>query len=290
MARHSNTIMGKTAYASYSHTPAVDLQQGGQQGHFNDFRFYVNNSAYVTRNTVAILVEAPRGFRYLDNPNEWVGALKAIIEKHSQRIEGLRSTITVENVENAVGGDGNMQEDVSNVTRERSVPVHVIIEKYGMPVNKFLEGWITGLLMDPVTKIPNVSTLGRANGPTDLLPDFTSATVLYFEPDPTFRTVQKAWLCTNMRPKTGGIVEGTRDLTQGGESLTYNIEFTALTQVGVGVNNFAQRVLDSMNLTGTNPNLREAFQPNLDADVAASNVGYKEQVNEASREFVRPNR
>lgn len=290
MARHANAIMGKTAYAEYSHTPVVDLQQGGMQGHFTDFRFYINNSAYVSRNMVAILVEAPRGFRYLDNPNEWVGALKAIVEKQSQRIEGLRSTLTVDNVENAVGGDGNMQEDISNVTRERSVPVHVIIEKYGMPVNKFLEGWITSLMMDPVTKIPNVSTLGRANGPTDLLPDFTSATVLYFEPDPTFRTVQKAWLCTNMRPKSGGVVEGTRDLTQAGESLTYNIEFTALTQVGVGVNNFAQRVLDSMNLTGTNPNLREAFQPVLDPDVSAKDVGYVGQVNEAAREFVRPNR
>lgn len=288
MARHTDTIIGKHAYGEYSLTPMVDVAQGAQNGHMNDFRFWVNNSAYVHRNTVAILVEAPRGFRDLESPQYWVEALKAIIERHSQRIEGLRSTITVENVENAVGGDGNMQEDLSNVTRERSQPVHTLIEKYGMPFNKFLEGWITNLLMDPITKVANVITRNQSNRPTDMLPDYTSATVLYFEPDPTFTTIQKAWLCTNMRPKTGGQVEGIRDLTQGGESLTYSVEFTALTQVGVGVMNFAQRVLDSMNLTGTNPNLRDAFVTTIDADVNAAEGGYAQQVNEASREFVNP--
>jgi len=289
MARHADTIMGKHAYAEYSHVPVVDVAEGAQNGHMNDFRFWVNNSAYVSRNIVAILIEAPRGFRDLESPQYWVEALKAIIEKHSQRIEGLRSTITVENVENAMGGDGNMQEDTSNVTRERSVPVHTLIEKYGMPFNKFLEGWITNLIMDPITKVANVVTRNRNSRPTDMLPDYTSATVLYFEPDPTFTTIQKAWLCTNMRPKTGGQVEGTRDLTQGGESLTYSVEFTAITQVGVGVQNFAQRVLESMNLTGTNPNLRDAFVSAIDADVLAADNGYKEQVDEASRNFVTPN-
>lgn len=290
MARNADTIMGKVAYANQSHVPVVNLGPGGQMGHHSDFRFYISNSAYVRRNTVAILVEAPRGFRFLDNPPEWVKAAKAIFEKMPQTFEGLRSTVTVENIETAVGGDGNMQQDTSNVLRERTQPVFTYVEKYGMPINKFLEGWIFNLIMNPVDKIPDVVKIpGNRGRVTDLLPDFNSATVLFFEPDPTFTYPQKAWLCTNMRPTSAGQVEGSRDMTQGGESATYNIEFTALTQIGVGVNNFAQRVLTSMNLNGTNPNLRDAFVTSISPDVEAEQSGYADQVAESSRTWKGPN-
>ncbi|QVD49097.1 hypothetical protein LUCX_27 [Xanthomonas phage vB_XciM_LucasX] len=281
--RLQNAILGpNSAYAQATQAPMLNLEVGGQQGPMTDFTGYVSNSAYVRRNVICLLVAAPRGFRDLDNPEIWEQTLKSLVELHAKSIEGLNSTLTVEHVENAVGGAGEMQQDLSNVTRARSTPTFVWTEKYGQPVRAFLEGWVTQLMMDPITKGPAILSTGRR--PSDLLPDYTGATMLFFEPDPTFTKVTKAWLCTNMRP-TNQIAENTgrRDLTQAGESVDYTVEFTSLTQVGAKVTEFAQSRLDAMNLTGLNPNLQNAFVTAIDPYVSGADNGYTEQLsNEAT--------
>jgi len=272
-----NTILGNRAYGQGSQAPMVNLQVGGQQGPMTDFVGYAANSSYVRRNIICQLVAAPRGFRDLDNPEIWEQTLKSLVELHPKSIEGLQSTLTVEHVENAVGGAGEMQQDVSNVTRARSTPTFVWNEKYGMPVRAFLEGWVQMLIMDPTTKAPGIIATGKR--PSDLLPDYNGATMLFFEPDPTFTKVSKAWLCTNMRPNNQ-VAENTgrRDLTQGGESLDYNVEFTALTQVGTRVTEFAQARLTAMSLNGMNPNFQNAFVNEIDPYVRNTDNGYAEQL------------
>lgn len=275
--RMQNTILGNRAYGQASQAPMVNLQIGGQQGAMTDFVGYVANAAYVRRNIICQLVAAPRGFRDLDNPEIWEQTLKSLVELHAKSIEGLQSTLTVEHVENAVGGAGEMQQDVSNVTRARSTPTFVWTEKYGQPVRAFLEGWVQMLVMDPQTKAPGIIATGKR--PSDLLPDYNGATMLFFEPDPTFTKVTKAWLCTNMRP-TNQIAENTgrRDLTQGGEPIDYNVEFTALTQVGARVIEFAQARLNAMSLNGMNPNFQNAFVTEIDPYVRNTDNGYAEQL------------
>lgn len=275
--RLQNTILGNRAYGQASQAPMVNLAPFGQQGAMTDFTGYVANAAYVRRNIICQLVAAPRGFRDLDNPEIWEQTLKSLVELHAKSIEGLQSTLTVEHVENAVGGAGEMQQDVSNVTRARSTPTFVWNEKYGMPVRAFLEGWVQMLVMDPGTKAPGIIATGKR--PSDLLPDYNGATMLFFEPDPTFTKVTKAWLCTNMRPNNQ-VAENTgrRDLTQGGESLDYNVEFTALTQVGARVIEFAQARLNAMSLNGMNPNFQNAFVSTIDPYVLALDNGYAEQL------------
>tara|TARA_B100000929_G_scaffold279165_1_gene255966 strand:- start:936 stop:1976 length:1041 start_codon:yes stop_codon:yes gene_type:complete len=255
--------------------------QAGQNGFRTDFEGYVNNSAYVRRNLIAVLVEAPRGFQHLPNPNQWVATLKSLIELHANSIEGLTSTLTVDFVENAVGGAGEMQEDISNVTRARSTPSFTWTEKYGKPINAFLEGWITNLMMDPITKVPNIMTRSGSK-PTDILPDYTGCTILFLEPDPTHTRVVHAWLCTNMHPKTAGEVTGSRDLTAAGESVNYSVEFTSLTQEGLGVQLLAQRYLDEMNMSAVNPNLKPAFVDQIEQDIIAADSGYQDQLDRAS--------
>lgn len=290
MARLKNTILGNVAYGTYAQNPQVDVRQGGQNGPMTDFSSFVSNSAYVRRNLIAILIEAPRGFQDLTNGNGkevYTATLKALIELLPKSIEGLQATLTVEYVENAAGGAGEMQEDISNVTRTRSTPTFTWTEKYGMPIGTFLRTWTQGLLMDPITKVPAVVSQ-TGNRPSDLLPDYTGMTVLFFEPDPTMQwvTAGKAWLCTNMMPKTTGDLQGHRDLTQPGESLDYSIEFTSLTQVGVGVELFAQAILEQMDLTGLNPNLQAAFTSAISADVDAANNGYSEMMSDEAQNRV----
>jgi hypothetical protein len=275
--RLQGTILGDRAYGQASQAPMVNLQVGGQQGPMTDFVGYVANSSYVRRNIICQLVAAPRGFRDLNNPEIWEQTLKALFELHAKSIEGLVSTLTVEHVDNAVGGAGEMQQDLSNVTRARSTPTFVWNEKYGQPVRAFLEGWVQMLMMDPGTKAPGIISTGRR--PSDLLPDYTGATALFFEPDPTFTKVTKAWLCTNMRPNNQ-VAENTgrRDLTQAGESVDYTVEFTALTQVGQRVIEFAQSRLNAMSLNGMNPNFQNAFVSSIDPYVRDTDNGYAEQL------------
>lgn len=290
MARVSDKLMENgEAHSDRTFTPIVDIakEKAGQQGLRTHFEGYVSNAAYVRRNIIAVLVEAPRGFQDLPNPDKWVATLKNLIELHANSIEGLQSTLTVDFVENAVGGAGEMQEDLSNVTRARSTPTFTWTEKYGKPINRFLTGWITNLMMDPITKVPRVSMgVASGEGPSDLLPDYTGCTILFIEPDPTHTSVVEAWLCTNMHPKTAGEVLGSRDLTSGGESSTYSVEFTSLTQVGYGVDTLAQRFLDELSMSGVNPNVQPAFVEEIEADIRKSESGYREQTEKATQEAI----
>lgn len=283
--RLQRQILGHDAYGEkrMDAPGMVDIAQlqAGQNGFRTDFEGYVNNSAYVRRNLIAVLVEAPRGFQHLPNPEQWVATLKSLVELHPNSIEGLTSTLTVDFAETTVGGAGEIQEDIANVTRERSTPTFTWTEKYGKPINSFLTGWITNLMMDPITKVPNIMTRSGAK-PTDILPDYTSATILFIEPDPTHTRVVHAWLSTNMMPKTAGEVTGSRDLTSAGESVEYSVEFTSLTQEGLGVQLLAQRYLDEMNMNAVNPNLKPAFVDKIEADIRAEDSGYHDQLDRAS--------
>lgn len=284
--RLQRQILGHDAYGEkrMDAPGMVDIAQlqAGQNGFRTDFEGFVNNSSYVRRNMIAVLMEAPRGFQHLPQPEQWVATLKSLIELQANSIEGLNSTLSVEFSEVAVGGAGEMQEDITNVTRERSTPTFTWTEKYGKPINAFLSGWITNLMMDPITKVPNVMTRS-GDKPTDILPDYTSCTVMFIEPDPTHTRVVHAWLSTNMMPKTAGETVGARNLTTAGETVEYSVEFTALTQEGLGVQLLAQRYLDEMNMAAVNPNLKPAFINHIESDIIAEDSGYHDHLDRASK-------
>lgn len=287
MARLTDTFISSGNNPYHSHeAPLVDLKNGGQFGHMMDYKALASSTPYVRQNLIAILLEAPRGFKLMPNPDLWHSSLKAIIEEQSKSITGLNSTLKIENVEHAVGGAGEQIAAVSNVTREQSRPAHSINEKYNMPVATFINSWILELMMDPETKYPNIITRGdRRAQLTDHLADFYGATVLYFEPDPIFRHVIKAWLCYFVRPSDEGVqMEGSRDLTSGKEELTVDLTMTATTQVGAGVNRLAQKILDSLNPTNTNPWQRPTAVDGVNADVSArGDVCYTQGMSNAAK-------
>lgn len=277
MSRLTNAILqAGQGYGAGHQAPMLDLQFGGQMGYAPDLTEWVSNQAYVRRNMFALLVEPPKAFSMLPNPDAWVATLRALVELHPMSIEGLNAGLEVEVAETPVGGAGEMQEDFTDVKRTRSQVTFRWNEKYGMPVANFLQGWITQLIMDPNTKFAGIATLGQK--PTDMLADMYSATMLFIEPDPTHTKVVKSWLGTNMWPKTTGAIEGKRDLTAAGETPSYDVGFTGIYQWGLGVDSFAQTMLDSISLTGANPYLRPAFVSAISADVAAAKKGYQDNV------------
>ncbi len=280
----ADTILDPQAYAATSNAPMVNLAHGAQMGPSVDFSNFVSNAAYVKRNIIAFLIEAPRGFQDLDRPDLYVTALKALVELHPMSIDGLSAGITIVATETAVGGAGEMQQDPTNVTRARTEPSFVFKEKYGSPIQKFLESWATDLIMDPNTKMPRVVAMGAR--PNDLLPDYYGMTVLFVEPDPTGTRVVRAWLSTNMYPLDGIEVTGRRDITQDMAEQEYTIRFAAMSQVGEGVDNFAQSKLDQLVLSGLNANTQQAFVNQVDPDVAAANVGWGSFLNNLANQQV----
>ena len=174
MGRVTNALLDGRAYSRGSSTPVLDPTYGGQMGYSPDLTEWVSNQAYVRRNVIPILLEAPRFFRLLQDSDVWVRNLRAIVERHPRVITGLNRGLTVTTEETLVGGGGEMQEEVTDVKRARSQPVFEYDEKYGAPFRAFFHDWITYGLMDPDTKVANIGTLA-GNRPSILIDETCGA-------------------------------------------------------------------------------------------------------------------
>lgn len=276
--RVTDALLGGQAYSQNVTAPMLDLTYGGQHGYAPDLTQWVSNQAYVRRNVIFLLLEAPKFFDYLPNKEKWVAALKAIMELHAQSIEGLNAGLTVETSETPVGGAGEMQEEVTDVKRERSqISFNFGHDKYGRPLTQFFSDWILMGMMNPDSKIPGIATL-TGTKPDDLLADMYSASGIFIEPDPTGRKVVQSWLATNMFPKGTGAIEGKRDLTTAMEIPSLTIPFSSICSYNLGSNVLAQRLLDGISLNNANPNLRTAFISGISADANTTATGYQKGI------------
>ena len=245
------------------------LDVNGQNGLTTDFRTLNAATPYVRNNVLCFLLEAPAGFRYLpgsngrdDNP--YAKALKSLMETQAESIDGLNATVKAEYVEVNVGATEVMSV-FSRTTRERSEPTFKWTEKQGLAIYRLFHTWTTLLMGDPVTGIPGILSLhpelnglGNANQSYTLTPENISATAIFIEPDPTHRYPNKAWLCSNLMPTEFGEYTGSRDITQAGDKMEVSVKFTCVQEVGLGVDNLAQKILDNINLGGIASSYRRA--------------------------------
>lgn len=276
MSRLADAIMPiGTGYANGHGAPMMDVSYGGQQGWDLRLDQWVSNQSYIPHNIFCLLIEPPKGFALLKNPEKWVSALRSLVELHPLTIEGLNAGLTVETVSNAIGGAGQVQEDYVDVKEEPSKPVFRWVEKYGMPIQKLLRTWITYLLMNPHSKYPDVITLADGVKPKEWTADMYTATMMFIETDPTHTKVMKSWLITNMFPLSDGGLTARRELAAGQQALTLDITFTGIAQFGFGTDKFAQELLDGISTVGANPMARAAFVDKISADVLRAKEGYE---------------
>lgn len=280
-----NDAMITGAYVRDVDRPILDLQYGGQMGWSPNLAEWTSNAAHVSRPLICILLEVPRVFTVMPDAQKWISSLKALFELHAYAIDGFTATLKVDTDTHDVGGGGEKQHEFVNVTREASVPKFTFIEKYGRPIQTLLDYWIRYGIMDPETKYALAGTLGK-DEIKDLLADWSTATAMFIQPDPLHKSVDKAWLTTNMAPTTTGNIEAKRDIKTGQEILTLDIEFTGLSQVGMGVNKLAQTLLDQISTTNADPFMRPAFLTGVSADVAAAQRGYEFGLEEVGRTAV----
>jgi hypothetical protein len=261
------------AYAREISAPMLDLSYGGQQGWSPNLAEWVSNQGYVSRPAYCIVLEVPGMFKVMPDSARWTQALKNLFELHAYSFEGLNAELKVETDTHDVGGSGEKQHEFINVTREASTPKFSFVEKYGRPIQMLHEYWIRYGMMDPDTKFALINTLGNASV-TDLLADWYSATCLFVVPDPLHKTVDKAWITTNMFPFSAGANTAKRDLKAGQEILMHDIEYSGISQYGLGVNRFAQTILDQIAVTNADPFMRSAFIDKRSPDVEAATTGY----------------
>lgn len=288
MSRIAGTILGQEAYGIGRGTPMVDIQQGGQFGFQPEFTQMASNTLYVRRNLVARLISGPAAFKYLPNGDKLNATLKALVEMWPQTIEGLKSTLTTEYEDTPFGPAGEMIQAWKSTRRARSEPQFTYgAELLGRPMTTFFNYWVEWLLGSADTQTPLISTL--ADKPLQLLQSDVSMVVLFFEPNATFTSIDKAWLSGNMAPM-GELppIEGKKDPTAEGEKIQIQLNWTATTMVGQGVNQLAQKFLSQMSLTGANPNMRQAFMQDISADVKAADSGIAEEIANAARTVVQP--
>lgn len=287
MARLDNALLDGKAFGKDTTNAVLDLTHGGQFSWSPNHSEWINNQAYIRRNLVPIVLEAPRFFQLMPNPDVWVSCFKALIEKHCRTIDGYQAGLKVSFDDHPVGGAGEMHQEVTDVKRDRSEPVFTFIEKYGRPIQTFIEYWIRYGMMDPETKYAMVGTLAN-NVPSDLLADWFTGTILVFEPNPLHNKIEKAWITTNFAPQNNGEVIGKRDLTAASELLTLSIPFTGISQYGLGVNKFAQEILDNIKMANANPFNAPAMLKEISQDVAAAVKGYKQNVEDLASSAVSP--
>lgn len=284
MSSITESILGSKSYGRGVRAPMLDPAKGGQFGFAPNYRGILAQTPYVRRNLIAILIKHPTGFDVLPDSEYLVGTLKALVELHALRIEGLQNRVDYEYGSVPFGGAGEMLEVATNATRPRSDISFTWNELDGRPIGRFLQYWGNMLIMDPELKHPAISTLGLASLPDEYSPEFSSMTVLFLEPDVTHKRVVTSWLSTNMQPMNSGDWTGSKDKTSAGQTVELNIQMTNLTQRGLGVDAFAQRIFDMMNLTGSNPLNRNAFVDDISADVKKAESGYSERIAEAARD------
>ena len=275
-----NTIVTDTKHWS-ENIQSLSLRHGGQFGYLpmiggkdnagNPIHEWMYNQSYVRRDVIPVVLQTPRFFDLLPNSDTWHQMCKALIEVHAQTIEGLNSSLTVEAAEREAGLEGAAFEEPTNVTREQTKISITVQERYGIPVEIFLDTWIRYGIMDPDTKAPLVSTLKGAEGIDVYTHEWYTMTVLFIEPDILNRRAIHAWLVSNMFPHGNPDIIGKREKKAAKETKDITIEFGgfALPTTNVRVMEMANRVLNNLSLYTKTPD--DILLPAT--DVASSLVG-----------------
>ena len=300
MSRLTNAILSKGA-AWDDKSAALDLSFGGQNGHTHrigkvgpdgvtNYSEWISNQAHVQQNIIPVVLDYPRGLDLMPQADKWIAQYNALMTLHPLTITGLQSGLTAEFDEHAIGAAGEMQEELTKVSRARSSVSMTYKEKNGKAIQKYIDMIMRYLYSDPdvekplITNIPGamakIGTDTVTGGTSNIYTaDFYTGTNLYIEPDVTQHHVVDAWLTTNVMFKGNGDRTGERDTHGPRKTIDLSIELTGITMSNQSVRSLAATVLASLNATGTgvlnnNPDMLPLPKAAVDSKILSSNQGY----------------
>lgn len=280
----ANILVDPTNTISRGYNKALNMAVGGQQGATRDPQKWMSSATYVRQKLIAVLIAAPGHMKYMDDGDDRIRQLKALVEVRATSITGLNSKLDVTYEEHKVSNAGEVHHTPVQVVRTPSTPTFEWPEVEGMGVFRFFDQWITDLIADAETSHPRLITRTKYQeaGYPEFLPDAIAMTVLFFEPSKDLSRINNAWLCTNMMPRTSGENEGKRVIGEANEVVTQAIEFTSTTQIGDQVTALAQGYVDNLKRDGYRPAALPAAYDAIQADVDVDSEDYKRKLDAVS--------
>jgi len=259
----------------------LNLTVGAQQGSMLDPQNWNSNAGYVPQNILPVLITAPLAMRYLPDAAYRISALKSLMETMAHSITGLNSTLNVEHSEQILGHSGEQFQTLSNVTVERSIPVYRWYEKKGKAIQRYWDQYTRLLMADPHTNVPGITAQEeyiRAGSP-QLLPEHTTFTMLYIEPDETMTQVINVWMIANMQPTGAGVENvGSMEKNVARDVPEAELTFTGHQVYGNEVERLAKEYLDGINLQNIDPTRLKPFYDAISPDVETAKTGWRDKV------------
>lgn len=275
MARITDQLLGAKAW-NPDGNDMLNPQYGGSFGYDFTPAEYLGSQGYKPNHLIPVVIETPKIYEIMANPEAWIASWKMLFEKHARVIEGLKAGITVEKAEHAYGAAGEFFEEFTDVKRDRSTLSIQLTELYGNLYQIFIDKTIRYGMMDPNSKFPLALTL--ANIPEDQLADLYAGTVAFIEPSPIGNKCVRAWVSTNVWFQGTGPIEGKMDKTSALTVKDLSIDLTSLTFYGDGTKALGQELLDGVVWAGADPQRRKSFIEGVAPDVEAVTQGWKESV------------
>lgn len=276
-------MLGARGYAKDALAPVTDISYGGQFGWQTNLRELNSNTPHIRKPAIALLVDYPRAFDYMDDRDVLVQMLRALVEEQATEISGINFGLNPDFQRVNVGGAGFQQAAPSNMTRTAPTPSFTWNEKTNKPITWFFEFWHTSLMMDPDTKFARLIHNADGRVPQQILDNYYSMTVAFLEPDATGRKVVDGCIMRNMMPASGVPRELSRNLPEGGQMLDISMDFTGVPDVNLGARLQLQKFLDDLKLSSANPNNRQAFVDRINENVLATQRGFKPSIDAAAR-------
>ena len=233
-------------------TAVIDLTQTVTNGSVPSPSQWGSWNYYTKLKMHAVLLQAPKGLRYVPNGDDLARQLKSMIEVHVREITGVNTGTEVESTDIIVGNNQAMTMAVpTKVNMGRSTPNFVYNEFMGKPIMSLHRIWQEDLIMDPGTNHPGLiryDAYQAAGSPPITVADYT-AVVLFVEPNKELTGVVDYALCANMYP---GNLESTmtKAMGQPNETQELTIEYQAITLRNNFVRNMALQYIQSINRDG----------------------------------------
>lgn len=234
---------------------------GGKALNGETIEEWASNSAYVTSDLIVIPLSTPAFFKEFGKDQEkylrrtWVEVMSTL----PTTIEGLTSTLTVENDTVSYGASGNLvMKEHTKITKAESNIVNNYVERQGLPINEFLEFLIRYGVGNEYTQTPQIASVQgvrkKFKGKTRLQSYYTGS-AMYVELDAMKVNVVKAYYAVAMRPQTGGEIVSKRDQASAKEITRYSVPIDAMTDSNDAIKAFAQLLVDKMSIFNVNASI-----------------------------------
>lgn len=247
MKTTASSMMAMNGYLTGLDRNVSNFTDTGTYGFMPNHRAWGHLAYQTKQNLIVMVLDYPRGFDDLPNPQQWIEAYNALLTDLPTSMEGFQWTQTPEWSDVEVGGTGDNHQVLTGMKyspTEISTPVY---ERRGYVIERFVKGYWDMLGMEVDTKRPGVVALPQnANKDIIITNDYRGGVIIAFEPDEEMRKVHKAQIVYNVCVKDGLESTGKRDLNGSKELVQYTLNWTGTAVRDKGALKVAQMLLELM--------------------------------------------